>query len=143
MPSASTIPTRFTCSKHPVLQFVQEHNYQDLYNFEIENRKQFFYPPFSRIIQIICKHKEKHVAEEAANILGQFLLQKYASYLSGPAEPVVNRVRNQYLIELLLKLPKDAPLIKQCKHEILQQIVIIQSNKRYRSVTIIPDVDAV
>jgi len=128
---------------HPVLQFVQQHNYEDLYKFEIENRKQFFYPPFSRIIQLTCKHKFRDVAEEAANILGRFLTEKYAAYLSGPAEPSVNRVRNQYLFELLLKLPKDAQFINQCKRDILQQIVIIQSNKRYRSVTIIADVDAV
>lgn len=128
---------------HPVLQFVQHHNYEELYRFEIGNRKQFFYPPFSRIIQLICKHKFKDVAEEAANILGRFLAEKYAAYLSGPAEPAVNRVRNQYLFELLLKLPKDAQLIQQCKKDILQQIAIIQSNKRYRSVTIIADVDAV
>jgi primosomal protein N' (replication factor Y) len=128
---------------HPVLQFVQHHNYEELYRFEIENRKTFFYPPFSRIIQLICKHKDRNVAEEAANILGQFLTEKYAVYVSGPAEPPVNKVRNQYLFELLLKLPKDAAFIKQCKHDILQQVAIIQSNKRYRSVTIIPDVDAV
>ncbi len=128
---------------HPVLEFVKQHNYEALYNFEIENRKQFAYPPFTRIIQIIFKHKEKHIAEEAANIMSQFLIPKYGDYLSGPAEPVVNRVRNQYLIELLLKLPKDAALTHQCKHDILQQQVIIQSNKRYRSVNMIADVDAV
>jgi primosomal protein N' (replication factor Y) len=130
-------------TKHPVLQFVQQHNYEYLYRFEIENRKNFFYPPFARVIQITCKHKEKHVAEEAANILGQFLSQHYASYLSGPAEPVVNRIRNQYLMELLLKLPKNAQMMKQCKKDILQEIAIIQSNKRYRSVSIISDVDPV
>ncbi len=132
-----------TNTNHPVLKFVQQHNYEYLYKFEIENRKNFFYPPFSRIIQITCRHKEKHIAEEAANILGQFLSKQYSSYLSGPAEPIVNRVRNQYLMELLLKLPKDAQVLKQCKTDILQQIAIIQSNKRYRSVSIIADVDAV
>jgi primosomal protein N' (replication factor Y) len=130
-------------TQHPVLHFVQQHNYEELYKFEIENRRQFFYPPFSRIIQLTCKHKFKDVAEEAANILGRFLTEKYASYVSGPAEPAVNRVRNQYLFELLLKLPKDAQFIGECKRDILQQIAIIQSNKRYRSVTIIVDVDAV
>ncbi|MGI8634770.1 MAG: replication restart helicase PriA, partial [Segetibacter sp.] len=128
---------------HPVLKFVQDHNYDEMYRFEIENRKMFFYPPFSRIIQLICKHKDKNVAEEAANILGQFLQDKYAAYVSGPAEPAINRVRNQYLFELMLKLPKDTQFIRQCKHHILTQIAIIQSNKRYRSVNIIPDVDAV
>ncbi|WP_207494288.1 replication restart helicase PriA [Aridibaculum aurantiacum] len=127
---------------HPVLKFVQEHDYDKMYQYEIENRKMFFYPPFSRIIQVTCKHKEKNIAEEAANIMAQFLKTKYEKYLSGPAEPVINRVRNQYLFEILLKLPRQAQLIKECKQEILQQVVIIQSNKRYRSVSIIPDVDA-
>ena len=128
---------------HPVLQFVQHHNYEEMYKFEIENRKMFFYPPYSRVIQLICKHKDKNVAEEAANILGQFLQITYAAYVSGPAEPAVNRVRNQYLFELLLKLPKDTQFIRQCKQDILQQVSIILSNKRYRSVTIIANVDAV
>ena len=130
-------------TKHPVLQFVKDHDYEALYHFEIENRKNFFYPPFSRIIQITFKHKEKHIAEEAANIMSRFLIPKYGNYLSGPAEPVVNRVRNQYLMELLLKLPKDAALIQQCKRDIQQQQAIIQSNKNYRQVNIIADVDAV
>ncbi|HLL43502.1 MAG TPA: primosomal protein N', partial [Segetibacter sp.] len=33
-------------TQHPVLHFVQQHNYEELYKFEIENRRQFFYPPF-------------------------------------------------------------------------------------------------
>ncbi len=129
--------------KHPVLQFVKDHDYESMYRFEIENRRNFSYPPFTRIIQLTIKHKEKVVAEEAANIMSRALMANYANYLSGPAEPVVSRVRNQYLMELLLKLPKEAPLIHQCKRDILQQQAIIQSNKRYRQVHIIADVDAV
>lgn len=132
-----------TNTQHPVLQFVQQHNYTELYNFELENRKQFFYPPFSRVIQVIFKHKEIHIAEEAANLFIHGLKANYDKYITGPAEPVVNRIRNKYLWEVLLKLPKDAHLINQCKHEILQQIAIIQSGKLYRSVDIIPDVDPV
>ncbi len=128
---------------HPVLQFVQQHNYEDFFKFEIDNRQQFFYPPFSRVIHLIFKHKLKETAEEAAHIISRFLAPKYGNYLSGPAEPPVSRVRNQYIIELLLKLPKDAHFIRQCKDDILDQIAIIQSNKRYRNVQIIPDVDAV
>ena len=130
-------------TKHPVLQFVRDHDYQKLFDYELENRHNFFYPPFSRTILLTFKHRQKHLAEEAANIMSQSLLRRYSKYLSGPAEPVVNRVRNQYLFELLLKLPKDAQLIQQCKRDILQQEAIIQTNKRYRTVSIIADVDAV
>jgi primosomal protein N' (replication factor Y) len=128
---------------HPVLQFVQQHNFEMLYSFEVENRKQFFYPPFSRLVQVTFKHKEQHVAEEAANIMLQGLKKSFEKYISGPAEPLVNRVRGQYLQELLLKLPKDSQLIDRCKQEIEQQTVIIQTNKRYRQVSIVPDVDPI
>ncbi len=128
---------------HPVLQFVKEHDFTRLYDFEIQNRKQFDYPPFSRLIQIICKHKEKHIAEESANIMMHGLKANFGELCNGPAQPLVDRVRNQYLWEILIKLPKDGRKIEQCKKEIWQQISIIQSNKRYRSVTILPDVDPV
>lgn len=128
-------------TKHPVLEFVKQHDYEKLFRFELENRQLFFYPPFSRIIQVVFRHKDDHVAEEAAQIMLAGLKVNFDKYLSGPAQPMINRVRNQFIWELLLKLPRSAALIQQCKQEIAQQMVIIQSNKRYRSVTIVPDVD--
>ena len=128
---------------HPVLQFVKEHDFTKMYTLEIYNRKQFDYPPFTRLIQVTFKHREKHLAEEAANIMMQGLKANFGNNSNGPAQPVVDRVRNQYLWEILIKLPKDARRINQCKKEIQQQAIIIQSNKRYRSVTILPDVDPV
>ncbi|MDP3392787.1 primosomal protein N' [Sediminibacterium sp.] len=129
--------------KHPVLQFVQQHNYQALYQFEIENRQQFHYPPFTRLIQVIFKHKDKHVAEEAANIMQQGLSKQFGAYLNGPSQPIVDRIRNQFIWEILLKLPKDSHIVNNCKIAIHQQMVIIQTNKRYRSVHIIPNADPI
>ncbi len=129
--------------KHPVLQFVQQHNYQALYQFEIENRQQFHYPPFTRLIQVIFKHKDKHVAEEAANIMQQGLSNLFGDYLNGPSQPIVDRIRNQYIWEILLKLPKDSQTVNNCKRAIHQQMIIIQTNKRYRSVHIIPNTDPI
>lgn len=129
--------------QHPVLQFVQQHNFQALYQFEIENRQQFLYPPFTRLIQVIFKHKDKHIAEEAANIMQQGLLNQFGSYLNGPSQPIVDRIRNQYIWEILLKLPKDSRTVNNCKRAIHQQMIIIQSNKRYRSVHIIPNADPI
>ena len=128
---------------HPVLQFVKEHNYNNLFDFEIDNRKRFDYPPFTRLIQITFKHKEKYIAEEAANIFTQGLKSTYGPMINGPSQPIVDRVRNQYLWEILIKLPKDAAFIQQCKKAINQQMIIVQTNKRYRSVHIIPNIDPV
>lgn len=128
---------------HPVLQFVKEHSFERLFTYEIANRKQFAYPPFTRLIQVTFKHREKHLAEEAAHIMMQGLKKDFGAECNGPAQPVVDRVRNQYLWEILIKLPKNAQRIQLCKKEIRQQAVIIQNNKRYRGVTILPDVDPV
>ncbi len=128
-------------TKHPVLAFVQQHHYEALYQYEIENRKQFGYPPYTRLIQLTFKHKEKHLAEEAAHLLMKGMATHFLQELSGPAQPVVDRIRNQYLWEVLIKLPKDVQKIQQCKREIMQQIVIIQSNKRYKAVRVVPILD--
>jgi primosomal protein N' (replication factor Y) len=127
--------------RHPILQFVKAHNYLQLYHFEIENRKQFNYPPFTRLIKINFKHKEKHIAEEAANIFANGIKTPLGKYIMGPSQPVVDRIRNQYIWEILLKIPKDNRLIQQSKIAIQQQSIILQTNKRYRSVHIITDVD--
>jgi primosomal protein N' (replication factor Y) len=50
-------------------------------------------------------------------------LQAFKNFITGPAEPVVNRVRNQYLFDVLLKLPKDAQLISNCKLQLQQQLL--------------------
>lgn len=129
-------------TNHPVLQYVQQHDYKLFFQNEIDERKRFFYPPFSRVIQLTFRHKIKEVTEAAAHRFALALKKDFEQYLVGPAEPVVNRVRNQFLMELLLKLPKDASLITACKTAIQDQIAILHNEKKFRSVVMIPDVDA-
>ncbi len=128
---------------HPVLQFVQQHDYKKMFAEELEKRKQFFYPPFSRIIHLSFKHKFKEIVERAAYHFADTLNNKYGKYIVGPAEPVVGRIRNQYLMELLFKLPRDGKMINQCKKDLLEQVAILHQNKSFKSVTVVADVDAV
>ena len=66
----------------------------------------------------------------------------FGHYLAGPAEPIVNRVRNQYLMELVIKLPKEIKILQLCRKTIQQEVAILHNDKRFRSVVIIIDVDA-
>ncbi len=127
--------------QHPVLLLVQQHDYTGFYNQEMNSRKQFFYPPFSRIIHISFKHKIKEVVERAAHHYAQALKSRYEKYLVGPADPLIGRIRNQYLSEILLKLPKDGRMLAQSKKDILEQIAIIHQEKSYKSVGVVVDVD--
>jgi primosomal protein N' (replication factor Y) len=135
------VAIQVTNTNHPVLRFVQQHDYQSFYNNEIDSRKRFFYPPFSRIIQLTFKHKLKDVVEAAANHFSALIKKEYGQFLTGPAEPIVNRIRNQFLMELMVKLPKDTALVKKCKQLILEQIAVMHNEKKFRSVIVIIDVD--
>lgn len=126
---------------HPVLLQVQQHDYIAMYESEITKREQFFYPPFSRIIRLTFRNKIKDVVYDAAQLFANALLNRYKDYITGPAEPVINRVRNQYLMELLLKLPRNAKILEQCKKDVLYQIALLHQEKRYKAVVVIPDVD--
>ena len=127
---------------HPVLKFVKEHDYKKMYDFEITNRQQFFYPPFSRIIEITLKHKIKEVVDEAAKKLAQALQKDMQDFVVGPASPVVARVRNQYLMELLIKLPLDMKQIQQYKKIIRNNFNLLLTEKQFKGVVMIADVDA-
>ena len=128
---------------HPVLQFVQQHDYKKMFEEELKKRKEFFYPPFTRIIHLRFKHKIKEIVERAAHTYAEAMKKKYGQYISGPAEPGVGRIRNQYLSELLFKLPRDGKTIQQCKKDMLEEVAILHQHKSFRSVTVVADVDAV
>ncbi len=139
----SKVLVQVTNTTHPVLQYVQTHDYKKMFHYEIETRKAYQYPPFYRIINITLKHKKNNVAEEAANIMMKGLQTHFSKFINGPAQPPVDRVRNQFLWELQIKLPKDKNWMEQCKREIQQQIAIIQNHANYKRVSIVLDVDPV
>lgn len=128
-------------TKHPVLHFVQQHDYVTFFSHEVEARKHFFYPPFSRIILLTFRHRQQQIVNDAAQWFASELSKPFEKYIVGPAEPVVNRIRNQYLMEILLKLPKDGKIIHSCKQLIHESIAVMHQHKNFKSVVVIPDVD--
>lgn len=127
---------------HPVLGYVRAHDYTLFYQQEIAMRRDFHYPPFTRVIRVTFRHRDKDIVREAAQFFANHLKQDLGAYLIGPAEPVVARIRNQYLMELMLKLPKDGQTIAFAKLAIQQQTAIVQNSRQWKSVVILPDVDA-
>jgi primosomal protein N' (replication factor Y) (superfamily II helicase) len=130
-------------NNHPLLQLVVAHDYTSFFTKELDERKLFFYPPFSRLIQVQFKHKNKTVVDNAAHYFAQHIEPKFQQYLIGPAEPSINKIRNQYIMEVLFKLPKDAPTINGCKEAMQKQFAILYNTREFSSIVIIPNVDPV
>jgi primosomal protein N' (replication factor Y) len=129
-------------SEHPVLKLVQQHDYKKFYEWEMEKRKEFGYPPFTRLILLQLKHKDRQVVHDASFTLAEGLKKSMGSFLTGPAQPVISRIRNQYIMEIMIRLPKDNRMAG-FKQVIKNQIALLQSEKKYASVQVIMDVDAV
>jgi primosomal protein N' (replication factor Y) (superfamily II helicase) len=127
---------------HPLLGWLRAHDYKLFFTEEIIGRKNYFYPPYSRIIQVTFRHKDKDLTNAAAHIFANGLRKDFGDYLVGPAEPPVARIRNQFRMELLLKLPKDGKTAPFAKHCIQQQTAILHNHPKFRSVVVIPDVDS-
>ena len=99
--------------EHPVLQQVIQNNYAALYAQQLVSEN-FDYPPFYRLIRISLKARDFQKVDQAAQWLANVLNQYLNNPVLGPVDPVVGRVRNQYIKQLMIKYPDNA-LRKQVK----------------------------
>jgi primosomal protein N' (replication factor Y) (superfamily II helicase) len=127
--------------QHHILELVKAHNYEKMYDIEIEKRHEFFYPPYSRLVIITLKHSEQQKVVDAANQLTNLLSQDLKKFISGPASPVIGRLRNQYLMEIMIKLPKETGMAINYRKVIFNHISLLKANKTYRAVDIVINVD--
>lgn len=89
---------------HHVIRKVMDNQYQQFFKEELAERKQFHYPPNYRLIKLTLKHRDKTHLENKAKKMGIALRQQFGDRILGPEFPLVARLRNQYLMEIILKL---------------------------------------
>ncbi len=91
-----------------ILQHIKEGHLDLFYAGELEERSKFRYPPYYRLIQVVFRHREKQVSLEAANHY-HFLIQKELGSHRAlhPTTPVISKIRNYYIHEIIIKLEKE------------------------------------
>jgi primosomal protein N' (replication factor Y) len=124
-----------------VLLKILENDYKGLFEEEIVERENFNYPPFSRLIKLTVRHAEQRVSQQAAQRLVDTLTEKLGeARVLGPEVPLVERIRNQYLYTVLIKLERTISP-KAAKVFILEKINELLSDKGLKAVTVVADVD--
>lgn len=126
--------------QHPVIMDVINHNFSNHYEGQIEERRNFKYPPFYRLININIKHKDQQITNQAAYFLAKQLIAMLGNRVLGPQAPVINRIQNQYIKRILIKVEKKSSPVK-VKQLIQEAIISLQAQNIYRSVTFQIDVD--
>ncbi|MCB0514602.1 MAG: primosomal protein N' [Chitinophagales bacterium] len=127
--------------KHPLFAYVLRNDYLDYMKNELFERQRLLYPPYSRLLQIILKHKKQTVVHEAAAIFTNELKAQTEIPVLGPATPSVAWVRNMYLQEILIKMPRSAGTQQSIKVAVQQIIEKMHAHPKYKSVVVHLDVD--
>jgi primosomal protein N' (replication factor Y) len=89
---------------------VLQHDYQSMYRMQIDERKAFNYPPFSRLVRISLKHKEQASLNVFADRLGIDLRKYFGNRVLGPEFPVISQIQTWYIKTILIKIEKEKPL---------------------------------
>jgi primosomal protein N' (replication factor Y) (superfamily II helicase) len=127
-----------------ILQFVINNDYEGFYESELIEREGYSYPPFTRIIEITVKDVDQTLAHQAANKLAEALSVRLGrERVKGPEKALVERIRNKFLFEVWLKLEKDKMNIQATKEYLKKEIVNLVTDKKFKSVQVIVNVDAV
>ncbi|NJB82644.1 replication restart helicase PriA [Wenyingzhuangia aestuarii] len=126
---------------HQILQQVTTSSYEQMYGEQITDRRNFFYPPYYRIIQITLKHKDFNLLNEGAEWMGKSLKNSFGKNLLGPTAPSVSRVRNQYIKQLIVKIPPKQSVVAT-KDYLRKLRVMFEAIGRFRAIRINIDVDA-
>lgn len=125
---------------HPIISFVRQHDFQGFFNHEIEQRKAFAYPPFSRIIYIYLKHRDIAALKSITGIYADYLRKLFGTRVFGPEEPLVGRIQGLFIRKIMLKVEVNASMSK-VKELLRQAIVDLSGIKEMRSAQIYYDVD--
>ncbi len=126
--------------QHPVILNVITHDYVRFYEEQMPIRRQFNYPPYSRLVMIRLKDVDSQKLNKAADELAKIFRQVFKENLLGPEYPVVSRVKNQYIKQMLIKINKDLNSTK-VKEFINKTIEDFKHNNDFKSVKIQIDVD--
>ena len=125
--------------ENELLQILKENRNQDFYHTEMLTRQQFHFPPFVNLIQLTIKHKQPEAVRDASIMLADLIRQRMGNRVLGPTTPMVSKVRNMYLRQILIKLEKDTVFIKESKAHILESIATVK--KSFSTARIVIDVD--
>jgi primosomal protein N' (replication factor Y) len=130
--------------QHPVLKDVVQHDYEHMYRRELRERKQFLYPPYARLVRIILKHTDKTLVGAAASMLAHGLRKQLEHGVLGPQTPLITKVKNQYLMEIWVKIKKGTEKrLLFTKQEITQESRRVLLDKSFKQVKILFDVDPI
>lgn len=101
---ASNVVIQTYNSSAPVLNYALNKNWEQFYSQQIDERKQFNFPPFCFTLKLICRRKTTISAEKSAKQLAQKLRSEYpTTQILGPSPSFVAKSNSWYNWQIIVK----------------------------------------
>ena len=128
------------CPDLPVIHQVVDNDYAAFFRSLMAERREYRYPPFTRLVYVYLKHRSESLVDTASHEMGSRLRQWFGARVLGPDRPTVAKVKSLAIRKLLLKIEPglDLPTVRKYLALAQQQM---QQDKRYASLQIYFDVD--
>ena len=126
---------------HQILQQVSTTSYAEMYKEQLQDRWQYKYPPYYRLIKITLTHRDYNKVDKGINWLAKAFQQSFGEYVLGPTAPAVSRIRNRYIKNLVIKVPPKQSLANT-KNQITKIKNTFEAVSDFRPIRFIIDVDA-
>ena len=125
---------------HPVIRQVAAGDFEGMARAQLAERKAFFYPPYARLTSLTLRHRDPSVLRNGVMDLAARLRTRFGRRLLGPMTPPVDRIREEYITEFLLKIESGASAsrAREVLREVLRQTL---GAKEFQTVTLSCDVD--
>ena len=125
---------------HNTIQQVTNNDYSGMYNEQLNERKNFQYPPFFKLIKLTIKHRDFDKLKEGSMWLYEVLKQHLQMPVLGPEEPSISRIRNEYIRTILIKIPTNLA-VGSTKKQLQKMLNSFEAVPQYRSIKTIINVD--
>ena len=122
--------------EHEVLKALKAGDYNGLMETEMEQREAFGYPPFTKLLKIDVKHLDAQVATEASRWLADQLRKQLGNLVLGPQVPSVARVKNRFIQQIVVKIPRESAKLNAAKHLVQQAREAALAHLLWRAVRI-------
>jgi primosomal protein N' (replication factor Y) len=125
---------------HNTIQQVTRNDYEGMFNEQLYERRIYKYPPFFKLIRLTIKNRDFEKLKESAYWLYQVLELNLEMPVLGPEEPVISRIRNEYIRTIMIKIPPDKK-IEGTKKTVRKILDSFEAVPQYRSVKVTVNVD--
>lgn len=123
-----------------IVRLVLRHDYKNMFRMQLEERQDFNYPPFCRMVRISIRHRDRSLLNYYSDILGRELKAIFGKRVLGPEAPIISQVQLWYIKTIIIKIERERSPVKS-KMLIVEAIDRLEKEKGASSLKVSVDVD--